>query len=143
MLPWKLRKHHILAASQNLLSVYFSPAKFQLVSCNLSLAMIWQRTYTHELPKLCSATLKKCICVLSVFIGLFVPNYFVKRRRTLLKLNFKGPCPSSEREIKFHRCLFTSSIKHEIRHFHVVFVQKRKRNVQKKCDARAKLLFCL
>ena len=58
MLPWKLRKRHILPASQNLLSVYFSLAKFQLVSCNLSLSMIWQRTYTHELPKLCSATLK-------------------------------------------------------------------------------------
>ena len=64
-------------------------------------------------------------------------------RRTLLKLNFKGPYPSSERELKFRRCLFTSSIKHEIRHFHVVVVQKRERNVQKKCDARAKLLFCL
>ena len=60
MLSWKLRKRHILPASQNLLSVYFSLAKFQLVSCNLSLAMIWQRTYTHELPKLCSATLKTC-----------------------------------------------------------------------------------
>ena len=57
MLPWKLRKRHILPASQNLLSVYFSLAKFQLVSCNLSLAMIWQRTYTHKLPKLCSVTL--------------------------------------------------------------------------------------
>ena len=57
MLPWKLRKRHILPASQNLLSVYFSLAKFQLVSCNLSLATIWQRTYTRKLPKLCSATL--------------------------------------------------------------------------------------
>ena len=59
MLPWKLRKRHILPASQNLLSVYFSLAKFQLVSCNLSLAIIWQRTYTHKLPKLCSATLNE------------------------------------------------------------------------------------
>ena len=58
MLPWKLRKRHILPASQNLLSVYFSLAKFQLVNCNLSLAMIWQMTCTHKLPKLCSATLK-------------------------------------------------------------------------------------
>ena len=58
MLPWKLRKHQILPVTQNLLSVYFSLAKFQLVSCNLSLAMIWQMTYTHKLPKLCSATLK-------------------------------------------------------------------------------------
>ena len=32
--------------------------KFQLVSCNFSLAMIWQMTYTHKLPKLCSATFK-------------------------------------------------------------------------------------
>ena len=58
MLPWKLRKRHILPASQNLLSVYFSLAKFQHVSCNLSLAMIWQMTYTYKLPKLCSATLR-------------------------------------------------------------------------------------
>ena len=58
MLPWKLRKRHILPVNQNLLSVYFSHAKFQLVSCNLSLAMTWQMTYTHKLPKLCSATLR-------------------------------------------------------------------------------------
>ena len=57
MLPWKLRKRQILAVNQNLSSVYFSLAKFQLVSCNLSLAMIWQMTYSHKLPKLCSATL--------------------------------------------------------------------------------------
>ena len=54
MLPWKLRKRQILPVNQNLSSVYFSLAKFQLVSWNLSLAMIWQMTYTH---KLCSATL--------------------------------------------------------------------------------------
>ena len=53
MLPWKLRKHQILPVSQNLSSVYFSPAKFQLVSCNLSLAIIRQMTYTRKLPKLC------------------------------------------------------------------------------------------
>ena len=57
MLPWKLRKCQILPVNQNLSSVYFSLAKFQLVSCNPSLAMIWQMTYTHKLPKLCSATL--------------------------------------------------------------------------------------
>ena len=57
MLPWKLQKRQILTLNQNLLSVYFSLAKFQLVSCNLSLALIWQMTYTHKLPKLCSATL--------------------------------------------------------------------------------------
>ena len=57
MLPWKLRKRHILLVNQNLSSVYFLLAKFQLVSRNLSLAMIWQMTYTNKLPKLCSATL--------------------------------------------------------------------------------------
>ena len=58
MLSWKLRKRQILPVNQNLSSVYFQLAKFQLVSCNLSLAMIWQMTYIHKLPKLCSATLK-------------------------------------------------------------------------------------
>ena len=37
--------------------MYFLFTKFQFVSCNLSLAMIWQMTYTHKLPKLCSSTL--------------------------------------------------------------------------------------
>ena len=59
MLPWKLRKRQILPVNQNRLSVYFSLAKFQFLGCNLSLAMIWQMTYAHELPKLCSATLSK------------------------------------------------------------------------------------
>ena len=52
MLPWKLRKRHILPVNQNLSSVYFSLAKFQLVSCNLSLAM-------HDLANdICSQTSK-------------------------------------------------------------------------------------
>ena len=37
-----------------------------------------------------------------------------------------------DREIKFRLCLFTFSIKREIRHFHVVVVQKRQRNVRNK-----------
>ena len=57
MLPWKPQKRHIWPVSQTLSSVYFLLAKFQLVSCNLSLAIIWQMRYTHKLPKLCSATL--------------------------------------------------------------------------------------
>ena len=63
MLPWKFRKRHILPVNQDLLSVYFSLAKFQLVSFNLSIAMICQMTYTQKLPKLCSATLTKMILV--------------------------------------------------------------------------------
>ena len=38
--------------------------------------------------------------------------------------------------------LFPPSTKREFRHFHVVVGQQRQRNVQKKRDARAKLLFC-
>ena len=51
--------------------------------------------------------------------------------------------PSSWRETKFCYCLFTSFKKREIRHFHVVVMQWRQRNVQKQSDARAELLFCL
>ena len=60
MLPWKLRKRQFLPVNQNLSSVHFSLAKFQLVSSNLALAMIWQMTHNHKLPKLCSATLSSC-----------------------------------------------------------------------------------
>ena len=39
--------------------------------------------------------------------------------------------------------MFTSSIKHEFRYFHFVVVQKQGKKCTKKCDALAKLLFCL
>ena len=73
---------------------------------------------------------------------LFLPTYFVKCRQTLLELNSYAPYPSTVREIKFRRCLFTSSVKREIRHVHVVVVQKRAEKFTKNRDARAKLLFC-
>ena len=76
-------------------------------------------------------SLKKWICVLHFLSRLFLLTYLVKCTRTLLNLNSKGPYSSSESEIKFLPCLFTLSIKHEIRHFHVLLVQKRQRNVQK------------
>ena len=77
-------------------------------------------------------SLKKWICVLLVFTAIIPTTYFVKcTRRTLLKLNFKWPYSSSEREIKFRRCLLTSPFKREIRHFHVEVVQKQERNVHK------------
>ena len=41
---WKLRKCQILPVNQNLSPVYFLLAMFQLVSLNLSHAMIWQMT---------------------------------------------------------------------------------------------------
>ena len=87
---------------------------------------------------------KKYIYFFQSLWRLFLHTYYVKCRQTLLNLNSKGPYPSSEREIKFLRCLFTFSIKRKIWHFHVVVVQKRQRNHgTKKCTSRAKLLFCL
>ena len=73
---------------------------------------------------------------------LFLPTHFVKCRRTLLELNSQAPYPSTVREIKFCRCLFTSSIKREIRHVYVVVVQKQAEKCTKKHGACAKLLFC-
>ena len=49
---------HFTSQSKSFISI-FSLAKFQYVSCNLSFDMIWQMTYTHKLPKQCSATLKQ------------------------------------------------------------------------------------
>ena len=50
----------------------------------------------------------------------------------------------TKRKKKENRCLvFTSPLKLEIRKFHVVVARWRQRNVRKRRDARAKLLFCL
>ena len=49
---------HFDYQSKSFISIFSLP-KFQLVSCNLSLAIIWQMSYTHKLPKLCSATSPK------------------------------------------------------------------------------------
>ena len=87
-------------------------------------------------------SLKNEFAIFQSLSQLFLPTYFVKCRRTLLELNSYGPYPSTEREIKFRRCLFTSSIKRQIRQ-HVVVVQKRAKKCTKKLDASAKLLFCL
>ena len=76
----------------------------------------------------------------SVYHQLWYHNIMADQREP--KLNFKGPYSSSEKEIKFRRCLFMSSIKRKIRHFHVV-VAKTGKKCTKKGDARAKLLFCL
>ena len=79
----------------------------------------------------------------SLYLGYSCLLTFVECKPTLLNLNSKGPYPSSEREIKFRRYLFTFSIKREIRHLHVVVVLKRPKKCTKICAARANLLFCL
>ena len=86
--------------------------------------------------------LKSEFALLQTLLCLFQLVQFVKCWQIVLELNSKRLYQSSGKE-KESRCLvFTSSTKREIRHFHVVVVQRRQRNVQKKRDARAKLLFC-
>ena len=76
-----------------------------------------------------------CFCVsrfvASVFIAINPTYLLCQMYANPPKLNSKGPYSSPESEIKFRRCLFTFSIKHEIRHFRVVVVQKRQGNVRK------------
>ena len=87
MLPWKLRKRQCLPVNQNLPSVHFSLAKFQLVSSNLSLAMIWQMTHNHKLPKLCSATLSELL-----FRGyLLLRGHLPKSRKSFPTITVKLP----------------------------------------------------
>ena len=88
MLPWKQRKRHILPVDQKLSSVYFSLANFQLVSCNLSFVMIWQMTYTHKLPKLCSNTLKSEFALPQ--IGQIHVVVVQRRQRNVTKCTKKG-----------------------------------------------------
>ena len=68
--------------------------------------------------------------------------YFVKCWQMFLELNSQGLYQSSGKEKQSCCLVFPSLTKREFRHFHVVVVQQRLRNVQRKRDARAKLLFC-
>ena len=88
-MPWKLRKRQVLPVNQNLSSVYFSPAKFQLPGCNLSLATIWQMIYTNKLPKLCSATLSKA-CEQQTHFRSSLLSLRKKRLRTRAAKRFQG-----------------------------------------------------
>ena len=63
---------------------------------------------------------------------LFQSSYLSKCMQAPLELNYQEPHPSLERQRNFRRRLFTSSIVRENRHFHVVVVQQRQKNVQKR-----------
>ena len=82
-------------------------------------------------------SVKKWICVLSVFIAI-IPTYLLCQiLANPPEVEFQGTISGAHHiqvqkaEIKFRRCLFPFSTKHEIRYFHGVVVQKRQRNVQK------------
>ena len=58
-------------------------------------------------------------------------SFFVKCKQTLFDTNSLELYSSSQRETKFCRRLFTSSIKREIKHFQVVVEQWLRRNGRK------------
>ena len=64
----------------------------------------------------------------------------------VFELNSKGLYQSWEKKRESCCLVFPASTKPEIRHFHVVIVQRGQRNIQNNCDTRAKLinllLFC-
>ena len=75
-------------------------------------------------------SLKKSICVPSAFIAIIPTHLLCQMSATPPEFEFQGPYPSSETEIKkFRRSLFTFSTKREIRHFHVVVVEKWQKSV--------------
>ena len=69
---------------------------------------------------------------------LFLLTYFVKCTRALPNLHSKVTYSSSESGIKFLRCLLTRN-----EAFWRLSRAKTAKKCTKKCDARAKLLFCL
>ena len=86
--------------------------------------------------------LKSEFALLQTLSCIFHLVQFVKCWQIFLELNFKGLYQSSEKEKESRWLVFMSSTKHEIRQFHVVVVQRRQRNVQKKHDACSKMMFC-
>ena len=72
---------------------------------------------------------------------LFGPAQYLKGRRLFLGLNSYGFYSGSKRWRKIRRRMSTSSIKRQIRRFHVVVVQWTSTKCAKKRDARVELLF--
>ena len=68
----------------------------------------------------------------SNFIALILTHLFIKCWQFSLELNSKRLYQSSGKEKESCSLVFTSSTKHEIRHFHILVVQWRQRNVQSK-----------
>ena len=87
--------------------------------------------------------LKSEVALLHTLLYLFQLVQFVKCWQILLELNSKTPYQSSGKDKESPCLVFTSSTKREIRHFHVVVMQRRAKKCTKRREARAKfgLLF--
>ena len=90
-----------------------------------------QKTCSVRRCFLSKTSLKKWICAASNLIALIPSRWFVKCWPIFLELNSKGQHQSSGKEKESCCLVFPSSTKREIRQFHVVVVQRRKRNVQR------------
>ena len=91
-----------------------------------------QRRRRRRRRRLRKRHLKSEFALLQILSRLFYLVYFVKCWQISLEWNAKGLYKSSGKE-KENRCLvFPSSAKREIRHFHVVVVQRRQRIAQKR-----------
>ena len=101
-------------------------------------AGVWKvlDSFIHELKqrrwrRLRKRHLKSEFALPQTLSRLFHLVYFVKCWQMFLELNSKGLYQSSGKEKESCCLVFPSSTKREIRHFHVVVVQRRLRNVQK------------
>ena len=65
------------------------------------------------------------------YTRLFHRVQFVKFWYISLELNSKAPYANSEKGIEIRCLVLTSSTEREIKKFHVVYLQRRQRNVQK------------
>ena len=86
--------------------------------------------------------LKRLMLAASNFIALIPSRLIRQMLGEFLWMNSKGLFQSSGKEKENCCFVFPSSTKREIRHFHVVVVQRRQRNVQKKVMHVQSLLFC-
>ena len=89
-------------------------------------------------------SLKKEFAFFQTQLRLFGPAHYVKCRRLFLEKTWiltDFSSSSSKRGRKIRRLMSTSSIKRQIRRFHVVVVQWTSRKRTKKRNARAELLF--
>ena len=102
--------------------------------------MPYQATTTAAATK---TSIKKWIRAASNVIALIPSRLIHQMLANVLELNSKGLYQSSGKEKESCCLVFLSSTKREIRHFHVVVVQRRPRNVQNAwCTCKSGFRFC-
>ena len=83
------------------------------------------------------------LCCLKLNRAYFISPNLSDVCKCFLELNSKGLYQSSEKEKESCYLVFLSSTKREIRHFHLVVVRRRQRNVQKSVICTCKVVVLL